>query len=303
VARKLDQIIVLDIEATCWEGEIPRGQENEIIEVGLCLLDPKTGERSAKASYLVRPERSKVSEFCTRLTTLTQEQVDQGISFREICTILKKEYYAKERAWASYGDYDRSQFTRQCEARGIGYPFGPSHINIKSLYALMNALPQEIGMVDALRELQIPLEGTHHRGVDDAWNTAPILAHLLQRGRQPEAITLFRPIGGKELALLEESGFRAWPPRLPTQPFFYPVLNEDYAAQIARDWNTRDAASDYVGYLTRFRVRADFLTRYTVQTVGGRLHQEYWIPAEELAALNQSLVGPIEVIGEFRSHD
>ena len=75
MARKLDQIIVLDIEATCWEGEIPRGQENEIIEVGLCLLEPKTGERSAKASYLVRPERSKVSEFCTRLTTLTLRNV------------------------------------------------------------------------------------------------------------------------------------------------------------------------------------------------------------------------------------
>lgn len=300
MARKLDQILVIDIEATCWEGELPNGQENEIIEVGICTLDLATLERRERASYLVRPERSKVSEFCTRLTTLTQEQVDGGISFREVCSILKKQYHSKERAWASYGDYDRSQFDRQCRASGIGYPFGPSHLNIKNLYALMNGLPNEIGMVDALKALSLPLEGTHHRGVDDAWNTAPILAHLLGRQRAEEAVTLYRPVGEKELALIRQSGRRAFPPRLPTQPFFYPVLNEEYAAQLAREWNTKDEASGFVGYVTRFQVRAEFLKRYQPQLVGNSTHREYWIPAEELAELNQSLIGSIEVIAEFR---
>ena len=93
-----------------------------------------------------------------------------------------------------------------------------------------------------------------------------------------------------------ESGNREFPPRLPFQPSFHPVLNEEYAAQIARDWNTKDEASGHVGYVTRFRVRAEFLNRYCIQTVGGSQHQEYWIPAEELPDLNRNLVGLIEVI-------
>jgi hypothetical protein len=111
---------------------------------------------------------------------------------------------------------------------------------------------------------------------------------------------LFRPVGAAELRLIEESGWRAFPPRLAHQPIFYPVLNEGYAIQIARDWNTKDAASGYAGYVTRFRVRTAFISRYAVRTVGARRHQELWIPAEELDALNANLVGPIEVTAEFR---
>lgn len=115
-----------------------------------------------------------------------------------------------------------------------------------------------------------------------------------------ETETLYRPVGQKELDLIRESGNREFPPRLAWQPIFYPVLNEEYAVQIARDWNTRDEASGHVGYVTRFRVRAEFLKRYPVQTVGGSQHQEYWIPAEELPEFNQNMAGPIEVIAEFR---
>jgi hypothetical protein len=116
-----------------------------------------------------------------------------------------------------------------------------------------------------------------------------------------ETVVLYRPVGQAELDLIRAAGFRAFPPRLPGQPLFYPVLNEEYAVQIARDWNTGDAASGFVGYVTRFRVRADHLARYKVQTVGrGRLHEEYWVPAEELAELNANLVGPIEVVAEYR---
>jgi hypothetical protein len=116
----------------------------------------------------------------------------------------------------------------------------------------------------------------------------------------PGVVTLFRPVGQAELDLLAAARFRAFPPRLPHQPIFYPVLTEGYAVQIARDWNTKDAASGYVGYVTRFRVRAAFLAPYSVRTVGASAHQEYWIPAKELAAFNAALVGPIEVVGEFR---
>ena len=111
---------------------------------------------------------------------------------------------------------------------------------------------------------------------------------------------LFRPVGQKELDLIRESQFAEFPPRLPQQPIFYPVLNEEYATQIARDWNAKNN-EDNVGYVTRFRVRTEYLQRYEVQTVGGSMHQEYWIPAEELAEFNQNIVGVIEVIAEFRS--
>jgi hypothetical protein len=111
-----------------------------------------------------------------------------------------------------------------------------------------------------------------------------------------DATVLFRPVGTRELALIRESGYRAFPPRLAEQPIFYPVTNEDYAAQIARDWNTRDGG---IGYVTRFRVRRALLDRYQRRTVGASIHEEYWIPAEDLPDFNAALVGPIEVIAEF----
>jgi hypothetical protein len=110
-------------------------------------------------------------------------------------------------------------------------------------------------------------------------------------------LVLYRPVGPKELALIEASGWREFPPRLPEQPIFYPVLNEAYATQIARDWNVKESGA---GFVTRFAVDADFASRYPVQTVGGATHQELWIPAEDLADFNRHLVGTIEVIAEFR---
>jgi len=183
MAKKLDQILVVDVESTCWEGNPPDGEESEIIEIGLCPLDVATLQRLEKHCLLVRPERSTVSAYCTALTTLTQADVEGGLSLHEACRILKREYHAKERLWASYGDYDRRQFERNCRARGIAYPFGPGHLNVKSLFAVMHALPREVGMAQGLEILGLPLEGTHHRGGDDAWNIARLLAELLRRGR------------------------------------------------------------------------------------------------------------------------
>ncbi len=109
--------------------------------------------------------------------------------------------------------------------------------------------------------------------------------------------TLWRPTGPEELALVRESGFRAWPPRLPDQPIFYPVLNEDYAVRIARDWNVPASG---VGYVTRFEADSAFLARYPVRQAGGRTILELWVPAEELAEFNRHIVGLIEVVREFR---
>jgi hypothetical protein len=112
--------------------------------------------------------------------------------------------------------------------------------------------------------------------------------------------TLFRPVGPKELTLIRDSDYREFPPRLPEQPIFYPVLNQEYAEQIARDWNSTDGGTGLRGYVTEFTVDADFVGRYDVQTVGARLHQELWVPAEELAELNAHIIGRIRVVAAFR---
>jgi hypothetical protein len=114
----------------------------------------------------------------------------------------------------------------------------------------------------------------------------------------PGLTVLFRPVGANELRLIAESGYNAFPPRLPGQPIFYPVLNEEYATQIARDWNAKNSKSR-VGYVTRFAVKTSYLSQFTVQKVGGTLHLEYWIPAEQLSEFNQNIVGEIEVVSEF----
>ena len=116
-----------------------------------------------------------------------------------------------------------------------------------------------------------------------------------------ETVTLYRPVGSKELTLIEASGFSAFPPRLPEQPIFYPVLNEEYAVQIARDWNARYNV-DKVGFVTKFEVRKRFLDEYEVKIVGGATHEEYWIPTEDLEEFNRNIVGKIEIVSEFRNN-
>ena len=111
-----------------------------------------------------------------------------------------------------------------------------------------------------------------------------------------DAITLWRPTGPEELALVAASGSREWPPRLPGQPIFYPVLNQEYATKIARDWNVKHSGS---GYVTRFRVRRSFLDHYQIHQAGGRTILEYWIPAEDLAELNANIVGRIELVAGY----
>ena len=104
------------------------------------------------------------------------------------------------------------------------------------------------------------------------------------------------------MELVRASQFREFPPRLPEQPIFYPVLTEEYATQIARDWNTRDERSGFTGYVLRFQVRTEFLSKYDVHVVGSSGHREYWIPANHLARMNQNIEGKIELVSEFHGN-
>jgi hypothetical protein len=108
---------------------------------------------------------------------------------------------------------------------------------------------------------------------------------------------LYRPVGMNELALIWDSGCREFPPRLPDQPIFYPVTSAEYATQIARDWNTR--ASPFAGYVTSFQVEDEYLAGYERHVVGSAVHEEYWIPAEQLPSFNQAMRSHIEVESAF----
>ena len=112
-----------------------------------------------------------------------------------------------------------------------------------------------------------------------------------------ETVILYRPTGPKELELVAASGYHKWPPRLPSQPIFYPVTNEAYAREIALKWNVKESGA---GFVTKFQVRKSFIDKYATHQVGGSQHTEWWIPAEELEELNANIVGLIEIIGEYR---
>ncbi|MBW8485511.1 exonuclease domain-containing protein [Actinomadura sp. PM05-2] len=174
---------MVDVEATCWDGAAPPGQASEIIEIGLCVVDAGTRERAERHRILVRPRRSAVSAFCTELTGLTQEEVDTGVSFEQACGLLEREHAAGVRPWASWGDYDRRQFERQC--RGVRYPFGRVHVNVKAAYSAAHGMKRRLGMAGALEHAGLPLEGRHHSGADDAWNIGALALLLMDRGAWP----------------------------------------------------------------------------------------------------------------------
>jgi hypothetical protein len=121
---------------------------------------------------------------------------------------------------------------------------------------------------------------------------------MIVQAKDTPLTTLYRPTGPEELVLVEASGWKRWPPRLPEQPIFYPVTNEQYAIEIARGWNVKASGC---GFVTRFTVTRSFMSQYEIQCVGARHHTEWWIPVEALEALNDNIVGLIEVIHEFRS--
>ena len=156
------------------------------------------------------------------------------------------------------------------------------------LHSVESPLP-----LNRVGSLATPLAQLQRMVIRALWSGYPFhVSHALT--------ALYRPVGQAELDLIRASGFRRFPPRLPEQPFFYPVLNEEYAKQIARDWNTNDEASGFVGYVLRFQVRSNFLANYEKHQVGGAHHREYWIPAAELEQFNDNIVGLIEVLSAFR---
>lgn len=174
-----DKVIVVDLEATCWESDPPQGQVTEIIEIGLCNYNVDSGLIEDKTSYIIKPRHSEVSEYCTNLTSITPQMVKGGMPFFDACNKIIKEFGPKTRVWASFGE-DKTQFEDNCKLYNVEYPFGIRYINIQTLYSLKHSLSKECGLDTILELHNIIFEGTRHRGCDDAYNTAKILHHCLK---------------------------------------------------------------------------------------------------------------------------
>ncbi len=183
MAQRFDSFLVIDLEAACWMGPPPKGMENEIIEIGLAEVDLTKADVVSSERLIIKPKYSKISKFCTKLTSITPQEASKGLSFKKACQILDEKYWGRSRGWGSWGNFDRNKFEEQCKTRKIDYPLGISHINIKNLFSIMFRLDHEYGLKNALKHLDIPLEGRHHRGVDDALNTARIFCEILKMRR------------------------------------------------------------------------------------------------------------------------
>lgn len=177
---KFNKILICDLEATCWETkEESTKHTSEIIEIGIVVLNLETGEVEKSEGILVKPTISVVSPFCTKLTTITQELLDkEGISFKDAYFKLTEEYDSYDTPWASYGEYDKNMLIKQSNRYDWDTPMSNSHTNVKTLFSNKINGGKPVGMASALRTLKIPLEGTHHRGVDDARNIAKIFLKL-----------------------------------------------------------------------------------------------------------------------------
>ncbi len=184
MSKKLDLALVIDVESTCWNHFPPRGQTSEIIEVGLCVVDLQLIRQCERRSLMVKPMMSEISEFCTELTGITDAMLHDAPPLAHAVQILRDQYQAGDRLFASWGDYDRKQFQRNCQMYNIPYPFGPTHLNIKNLFSTALGLPQELGIDAACERMGLTMEGVHHRGVDDAWNAARVFCTLLKRTRR-----------------------------------------------------------------------------------------------------------------------
>jgi inhibitor of KinA sporulation pathway (predicted exonuclease) len=173
--------LVIDLEACCWLGNPPQGQYNEIIEIGVVSVGYHTKDVIKVKSIIVKPEFSEISKFCTELTTLTPEYIEEhGVTFSKACEILEKEFDSNTKMWISWGDYDRIAFQKECELKNVKYPLGKTHFNLKEWFALQYGMKQSPSLSKVVKSLGAEFVGTKHRGVDDARMTAVVLKEMLK---------------------------------------------------------------------------------------------------------------------------
>ncbi len=177
--------LIVDLEATCCDkGTVPR-HEMEIIEIGAVTLNRETWEIDSEFQQFIQPVRHpKLTAFCTELTSIHQEDVDEAPKFIEVISGFKEWIdLFPNHIFCSWGNYDKKQFIQDCAFHNVPYPFSSQHINIKEEFSKYLGMSKKFGMAQALNELGIELQGTHHRGIDDARNIASIYRHMEEEMR------------------------------------------------------------------------------------------------------------------------
>ncbi len=187
MSLRYEEFLVIDIEATCWRGVPPKGMENEILEIGVALVDVPNARVKKSESFIVKPRYSDVSKFCTKLTGITPEAAAKGVKFARACQILRERYNGRRMAWGSWGDFDVRIINEQCERRKIDVPVSRQYMNVRVLYSLFFNQQQGLGLKTAAEYSGIELAGRAHSGEDDAINCARLLCEILKRF-DPEAI-------------------------------------------------------------------------------------------------------------------
>jgi inhibitor of KinA sporulation pathway (predicted exonuclease) len=187
MAMDWSKVLVIDLECTCEENQARDygDTRQEVIEIGTVLVNTKTLEIEKEEAILVEPF-TEITPFCTKLTTLTLEQIRAANAprFKEACVHLERAWLSRERSWVSWGDFDRRQLERQCRREKAPYPMNATHTNLRAMFAYTFGLSERKGMAEALKFLGLPLDGTHHRGIDDARNIARIFIEMLRAGRK-----------------------------------------------------------------------------------------------------------------------
>lgn len=173
--------IIVDLEATCWQKR--EGRKNEIIEIGAVCIN-KSGETMGEFSQIIKPVQNPIlSDFCTELTTITQDMVNKGLPFPEGLQLFLDWIHSFDAKYllCSWGYYDKNQFEQDCQLHGLPTDWLEQHISVKHQYAKINGLKRPMGMKGTLKKEGLKLIGTHHRGIDDAQNIGRIFVRYLGR--------------------------------------------------------------------------------------------------------------------------
>lgn len=176
---RLNKILAIDLEATCWLGRPPIGMSQDIIEIGCSLVDLVNLTICDKHSIIVQPTTSTVSDFCESLTGLTQKKVENGIPFELACKELNSRYGDKI-SWFSWDDFDKTLLTKQTKREHISFPLSHNHLDLKFIFSLLTRQWVEFGMQNALHRFDMEFIGRPHRGVDDAYNLARLFVKLME---------------------------------------------------------------------------------------------------------------------------
>lgn len=185
---KHNKLLVYDLELTCWEKKLfdgsldkspPEGMENEIIQFGYVIIDKQTNKIIEKGSWIIKPKKSKISEFCEGLTGISQEKVDkEGISFEKFRKIISQKgwKYIPNMSW---GYRDHYQLKEHCEKRNLDFPLSDTHNCAKSLFSSWTGRSKGWGVKRAIERLGLEFEGDQHDAMWDAYNTALILLNSI----------------------------------------------------------------------------------------------------------------------------